>query len=692
MQPAPVALAIGLLLAAGALPTAQVPRGVPRGAAPEEPQREDQRPRAPVFRAAVTRVEISALVLDRGGKPVRGLMAADFEVLENGVPQVIRSFTPFTYDPELLVLPDPVLDRRDAERPVASVIASNFYTSASRVFALILDDLHIDVRRTQVARAAARRLVDQLAPTDLLFVTTTSASESTGFFTRDRTTARRLIDQLMGQRLLDRTIGARRFPGHDEEAGRLDHYQRLCASIRDVSLALRDMSGRRKTVILLSEGSSFGAGMSAMLSRQYVPSGTVSVMQEALAAAAAGNVAIYPLNPAGLDTVDSELMSGFGMVSPAVLTEMLTEARQAKEMMRDFAALTGGVSLVDTNDTLGGIDAVMRDASSHYVLTYEPVTPPKPTEHRTIEVRVRRPDVRVLARRGYGTPSTKPVQPMKVPESLSPQLRALLAGVMPDDGLPMRVQAVPVSRSGKMTSVAVIIEVNGTVLGGERPGGTWQLEQGLLTVNSGGKASNGTRRTFNVTLSPVQWQILTATGLRSVWGIDLPKGRHQVRVASIHPATGRAGSVYLDVDVSEDSALPPGALIASRVLSRMPTVFADQRLSSWTAAMPTATRVFPEGDVLTVTAPHASATPATAHLTNAAGQVLWQGTGERVDGLSAVRFVVPLEGVKTPVCDLIVDTSHGRSRTTIGIVSTMSASDLRPVAPVIGGPARASGL
>jgi VWFA-related protein len=639
--------------------TAQVPRGVPRGTVPEEPPREDQRPRAPVFRAAVTRVEISALVLDRGGKPVRGLMAADFEVLENGVPQVIRSFTPFTYDPELLVLPDPILDRRDAERPPASVIASNFYTSASRVFALILDDLHIDVRRTQLARAAARRLVDQLAPTDLLFVTTTSASESTG--------------------LLDRTIGARRFPGHNEEAGRLDHYQRLCASIRDVSLALRDMSGRRKTVILLSEGSSFGAGMSGMLSRQYVPSGTVSVMQETLAAAAAGNVAIYPLNPAGLDTVDSELMSGFGMVSSDLLTEMLTEARQAKEMMRDFAALTGGVSLVDTNDTLGGIDAVMRDASSHYVLTYEPATPPKPTEHRTIDVRVRRPDVRVLARRGYGTPSTKPIQPMKVPESLSPQLRALLAGVMPADGLPMRVQAVPVSRSGKMTSVAVIIEVNGTVLGGERPAGTWQLEQGLLTVNGGGKAANGTRRTFNVTLSPVQWEILGATGLRSVWGIDLPKGRHQLRVASIHPGTGRAGSVYLDVDVSEDPALPPGALIASHVLSRMPTVFVDQRLASWTAAMPTATRVFPEGDVLTVTAPHASATPATAHLMNAAGQVLWQGTGEPVDGLSAVRFVVPLEGVKTPVCDLIVETSHGRSRSTIGIVSTMPASDLRAV-------------
>ena len=70
-------------------------------------------------------------------------------------------------------------------------------------------------------------------------------------------------------------------------------------------------------------------------------------------------------------------------------------------MARDLAALTGGVSLVDTNDPLAGIDRVVRDASSHYVLTYEPETPPKGTEYRHIEVKVHRPGVRVLARRGY---------------------------------------------------------------------------------------------------------------------------------------------------------------------------------------------------------------------------------------------------------------------------------------------------
>ena len=113
-----------------------------------------------------------------------------------------------------------------------------------------------------------------------------------------------------------------RFPGHDFEAERLDHYERLCATIRDVSLALRDVSGRRKTVILVTEGSSFGSGMSDMTVRMptptsggrvNVPTGASRVMNEALAAAAAGNVAIYPLNPSGLDVADADLIQVPGL-------------------------------------------------------------------------------------------------------------------------------------------------------------------------------------------------------------------------------------------------------------------------------------------------------------------------------------------------------------------------------------------
>jgi VWFA-related protein len=666
------------IAAAGVVVSTQARRVPPTSAIEAAPQQDRQASDRRLFRTGVTRVEVSALVLDANEKPVTGLIADDFEVFENGVAQRVRSFVPFTYTPDVLVMPDPVLEHSDQSGPPPSMPASNFYTSASRVFALILDDLHVDVRRTQVTRAAARRLVEQLTPADLLLVVTTGSADSTGYFTRDRRRARQMIDHFMGQRLLDKTMAGLRFSGHDFEAERLDHYERMCATIRNVSLALREVSGRRKTVVLLSEGSSFGSGLSDMTvrmptargdARANVPTGASRVMNEVLAAAAAGNVAIYPLNPAGLDVPDADLIQVQGLRSrtpDTAYSAVLTEARQAKEMARDLAALTGGVSLVDSNDAPGGIDRAVRDASSHYVLGYEPETTPKPSEYRRIEVKVRRPGVRVLARRGYYGLGDRAPAPMTVPGSLSPQLRTLLAGVMPDDGLPMRVQAVPVSRSGRSATIAVIVEVNGSALDGE-PRRALKIEQGLLTLDARGKASNGTRRIFDMSLSPAQWEVLTATGLRSVWSVDLPAGPHQLRVASIDLGTARGGSVYLDVDVPERSS-PPTMLVASRFLSVMPTPFSDQRLAPWTSAMPTATRVFPEGDILSVTVPQTATGPATARLSDATGTGLWEGAGTPLDGAAGTRFVVPLENVSCPVCDLTIQTGEGLVRTTIGIV------------------------
>jgi hypothetical protein len=97
-------------------------------------------------------------------------------------------------------------------------------------------------------RAAARRLVEQLTPPDLLFVVMTSSSESTGYFTRDRRQAVEMIDRFTGQRLPDRAMGAARFPGHDFEPERLDHYERLCETIRSVSVAFREIDVLTVTV------------------------------------------------------------------------------------------------------------------------------------------------------------------------------------------------------------------------------------------------------------------------------------------------------------------------------------------------------------------------------------------------------------------------------------------------------------
>ena len=70
MRRLPLTLAI-LLAAASAQPSsAQSPRGLPRAPMPDlPPPQERERAEQPPFRTAVTRVEVSALVLDANGNP-----------------------------------------------------------------------------------------------------------------------------------------------------------------------------------------------------------------------------------------------------------------------------------------------------------------------------------------------------------------------------------------------------------------------------------------------------------------------------------------------------------------------------------------------------------------------------------------------------------------------------------------------
>ncbi len=162
----------------------------------------------PTFRASVTRVEVSALVVDAKGEPVRDLRAEDFEVFDGGRKQKVLSFAAWHHD--AAAIPLNTLPRADA---LAAATATNGWSAQSRAFALLLDDLHIDRRNAERARAAARAFVDALAPSDLLFVGLTSdPGLSTGAFSRDRRRARHVIDAFGGMRLTDSALEVRRTP------------------------------------------------------------------------------------------------------------------------------------------------------------------------------------------------------------------------------------------------------------------------------------------------------------------------------------------------------------------------------------------------------------------------------------------------------------------------------------------------
>ncbi len=593
-------------------------RGAPRGV-PGMTLETDVFKNRPTFRAGVTRVEVSVRVVDADGRPVRGLVQSDFEVLQDGRPQTIASFVPYSFTPGMLEV-DP-LSASSARSPGAFAAAtapvSNAWTSESRVFAILIDDLHIDARHTSRARQIARHFVEQLDPSDLLLVGLTSGQVTTGSFSRDRRRALALIDEASGQRLPDPTMEMLRMGKQSYFVGagqpnpallgsqqqRVMQLDQAYEAIAHVAASVAHLPARRKTLLFISEGSPVGAGSG------LGGSGSAhNAQQQAVAAATMADLAVYPINPIGIDTPTDRLIEvrvrqvddQGAPVAHEDLTNILAQHRQAKIQLRDVADLTGGVSLIDTNDLEGAVDRMIRDASDHYLLSYEPDQPIKDGRMRKLQVKVSRPGVRVLARHGYMAPGVWSTRDVRTPSGVSPALQGLLSDIVPADGLGIRAQVVPlVQRKGK-TLLAVIAEVDGAALAASVDRGRIAVEQGLFTLDDKGKTSNATRRQMNIRVNDQQLTVLSASALRTVWAIELAPGEHQLRLAAVDEQTGRGGSLYLDLRV--DAAQPPqGIAVASRALSMVPTAFMDRDIARLLPAPPTAMRLFPPDDTLQVT-------------------------------------------------------------------------------------------
>jgi hypothetical protein len=61
---------------------------------------------------------------------------------------------------------------------------------------------------------------------------------------------------------------------------------------------------------------------------------------------------------------------------------------------------TGGATIRDTNDLLGGVDKIAEESSTYYLLGYQPDNAPDGKWHK-LEVKVSRPGVKIRMRRGY---------------------------------------------------------------------------------------------------------------------------------------------------------------------------------------------------------------------------------------------------------------------------------------------------
>jgi VWFA-related protein len=142
-------------------------------------------------------------------------------------------------------------------------------------------------------------------------------------------------------------------------------------------------------------------------------SGILSYVQDAVRDAARSNTTIYAIDPRGLTGIEEETVEVSGLPDEATgvgASAFQAAFRMTQDNLRMLAEQTGGFALLNTNDIDRGFERLVEENSDYYVLGYQPTDARRDGRFHRIEVRVKRPGVQVLARRGYFARRRRPMR------------------------------------------------------------------------------------------------------------------------------------------------------------------------------------------------------------------------------------------------------------------------------------------
>jgi len=584
------------------------------------------------FRLEADYIEVDAVVTDAKGAVVRDLKREDFEVLEDKKPQNIDVFS----------LVDIPLERADRPlyRPagVEPDVVSNEKDIEGRIYVLLLDGNHVTPPDSYLLKKAARQFIDQyMGANDLASVVhaSTGPAELNQEFTSSKPALRAAVDKFIGEKVRSKALNVLDYmmqrsgrgfdPGESRDPHMLERAAKADATIDAIMRVSRYMAGirgRRKAVLLFSEGIDFnindtvGPRTTALLGNPFgdnTPNealhaaGIRDHMQAMYEVATRANVAIYSVDPRGIASEADSLLQVSGIPDGvaadvgALTSSLREELRRELGTLRTFAEVTGGLAAVGSNDFDAAFRRVVQDNSSYYVLGYHPAELKHDGKFHDITVRVNRPGVQVRARKGYY--AVKDAKAAAVPPS-DPTVE-LLNSPMPLTGLNLRMTTSTLKGTAPNVRVPITVEVAGKDIAvdpkNESLANTVRLTYVALDLSGNVKAKGF--KTMDVPIKADTRQTIAERGLRLVMEIELPPGRYQLRVAGHEALGGRTGSVFWDLDVPDFTKAPLVMTqlgISSAIASRMPTGYDAPSLKELLPGPPTAIREFTRDDLLAV--------------------------------------------------------------------------------------------
>ena len=428
-------------------------------------------------------VEVDVIVTGRGDRPLTDLVAADFEVLEDGqrrpITHFARGFTPPPGAPAPTVADGPAPFPDEGPR--------------DRYIVLAVDDYHIEHADLDPVRKALLRFIDeQLEPGEQAAVVATSGSlAALQQFTADRAVLRRAVERLRAHNRSFRppvelpqitNYQAELIESGDQEAlslaveelmraepvsrqtvtTQMRNEQRVRTMARQIaatnshvtSLTLASLEKLvrgltpirgRKVVVFFSNG--FLLGSDRRSSRGDL---------EAIAdAATRSGVVVYTVDARGLIATpaigDARVAASHNITANAGTRERieLQGIEAARNGMNALALDTGGLPFFGRNDMADALKRALEDSATYYRLGFEPQSSPRDGQFKKIEVRVPgRPGLHVRTASGYfaqaaaaRAAASEAVRqtPVRQDEDAARLLRTALDSSFPLRGLPVEL-------------------------------------------------------------------------------------------------------------------------------------------------------------------------------------------------------------------------------------------------------------
>ena len=516
----------------------------------------------------------------------------DFEVYEDG-----RLQSPTVFSLVDVPLEKPFIPL-NASVPIEPDVRATTRTFDGRIYILLLDDLHTNVTRTNNVREVAKKFINEyLGVNDLAAVVYTSGRQESG---QELTSNRRLlnaaIDRFQGQKLP--SAGAEKLALHRQQianeeglaASRRRSARRRGCRRRSRSATRSTQSGRPMPGDRCRRSRTSPAGWptSRDAARRCCSSARGSTTtstsrstspakarrsspkrRKRAAAAQRANVNVYGIDPRGMsqfgEMIEINDRSDYPQLDYGTFRGQLRELLLAQESLISLSDETGGIPIVNSGDLAGGLGRIVLDNSRYYVLGYYSDSAKwSRNKFLKIEVKVKRPGLRVRARKGFLPPDARAIAraaEADVKAGTTPALRAALSKPVPIGDLPMRVFAAPLRGTSDKGSVVIAMEIDGSALKFQERDGRFveSLEVSIVAADQRARVQGGDRQTFNLNLMPETHARVSRTGVRLLSQLELPPGRYQIRVGA-HEATGQAvGTVPYDVEVPdycEDAVRP----------------------------------------------------------------------------------------------------------------------------------------